>query len=67
MCIDKADIDVLFCSYPMNKEERMEGGVRKTYDVIIVGGGLPASQQVSIPPGQDSIASSSRTVFWEAR
>lgn len=39
MCIDKADIDVLFCSYLMNKEERMEGGVRKTYDVIIVGGG----------------------------
>lgn len=39
MCIDKADIDVLFCSYPMNKEESMEGGARKTYDVIIVGGG----------------------------
>ena len=39
MYIDKADIDVLFCSYPMNKEEWMEGGARETYDVIIVGGG----------------------------
>jgi len=37
--IDKRDLDVLSCIYRINKEVRMEGGVRKTYDVVIVGGG----------------------------
>jgi thioredoxin reductase (NADPH) len=37
--IDKADIDVLFCIYLLNREVRMEGGEKKIYDVIIVGGG----------------------------
>jgi len=37
--IDKADTDVLSFIYPINKEGRREGGARKTYDVIIVGGG----------------------------
>ena len=39
LAIDKRDLDVLFCIYPVTKEGRMEGGVRKVYDVIIVGGG----------------------------
>jgi thioredoxin reductase (NADPH) len=37
--IDKADSDVLFCIYLVNKEVWMGGEARKAYDVIIIGGG----------------------------
>ncbi len=30
---------VLFCIYPGDKEELMQGGERKVYDVIVIGGG----------------------------
>lgn len=39
LCIDKVVVHVLFCNYLLDKEERMEGGGKKIYEVIIIGGG----------------------------